>query len=154
MSEAHCEFNKNISRARHVVESAFGCVVSKFRVLASKMYLSPEKANLVVMTCVVLHNYIKRRDEDNSDDRDDDDGTHETFENVDIEGIEEEEEEASDNEAMSDYEAMSDEELQHVVVPQPAARKRITAGDRTRQLFTQYFISLPTYLLKKRTQNL
>ncbi|XP_043279284.1 protein ANTAGONIST OF LIKE HETEROCHROMATIN PROTEIN 1 [Venturia canescens] len=53
-------FNYRLSRARRVVENAFGIAASVFRVLRKPMLLQPEKAELIVMTVVSLHNFLRR----------------------------------------------------------------------------------------------
>lgn len=53
-------FNYRISRARRVVENAFGILASVFRVFRKPMLLQPEKASLITMTCVLLHNFLRR----------------------------------------------------------------------------------------------
>lgn len=53
-------FNYRLSRARRVVENAFGIISSVFRVLQKPMLLEPEKAQVIVATIVHLHNYLRR----------------------------------------------------------------------------------------------
>uniref|UniRef100_A0A1Y1MH57 Uncharacterized protein n=2 Tax=Photinus pyralis TaxID=7054 RepID=A0A1Y1MH57_PHOPY len=53
-------FNYRLSRARRVVENAFGIASSVFRVLRKPILLEPEKAQLIVMTVVCLHNFLRR----------------------------------------------------------------------------------------------
>lgn len=51
-------FNYRLSRARRVVENAFGISASVFRVLRKPMLLQPEVAQLIVMTICHLHNFL------------------------------------------------------------------------------------------------
>nr|CAI5834072.1 unnamed protein product [Callosobruchus analis]CAI5861676.1 unnamed protein product [Callosobruchus analis] len=53
-------FNYRLSRARRVVENAFGICSTVFRVLRKPLLLKPENAQLVVMACVHLHNYLRK----------------------------------------------------------------------------------------------
>lgn len=53
-------YNYRLSRARRVVENAFGIISAIFRVLRKPMLLEPEKAELVVMTIICLHNFLRK----------------------------------------------------------------------------------------------
>lgn len=53
-------FNYRLSRARRVVENAFGIMSAKFRVLRSTMILSPKSAKTIVLATVHLHNFLRR----------------------------------------------------------------------------------------------
>ena len=53
-------FNYRLSRARQVVEVAFGILANRFRVLINRLYCSTENARLVVEASVLLHNYLIR----------------------------------------------------------------------------------------------
>lgn len=53
-------FNYRLSRAREVVENAFGIISSVFRVLRKPMLLEPQKAEQIVMTIIYLHNFLRK----------------------------------------------------------------------------------------------
>lgn len=53
-------YNYRLSRARRVVENVFGILSAVFRVLRKPMLLEPSKAELVITTCVYLHNYLRK----------------------------------------------------------------------------------------------
>ena len=46
------------SRARKVVECAFGILAARWRVLHTRINLKPENVDSVVMTACILHNYL------------------------------------------------------------------------------------------------
>ncbi|CAH2006294.1 unnamed protein product [Acanthoscelides obtectus] len=54
------EFNKRLSSARVVVENTFGMMTARFRVFRMPIPLQPEKATLITMTCILLHNFLRR----------------------------------------------------------------------------------------------
>ncbi|XP_039280642.1 protein ANTAGONIST OF LIKE HETEROCHROMATIN PROTEIN 1-like [Nilaparvata lugens] len=51
-------FNYRLSRARRIVENVFGMMSSIFRVLRKPMLLDNEKAQIITLTCVHLHNFL------------------------------------------------------------------------------------------------
>lgn len=53
-------FNERLSRANSVGENAFGLMASVFRILCKPLALQPEKVDLVLKTCVLLHNFLRR----------------------------------------------------------------------------------------------
>jgi hypothetical protein len=53
--------NYRISRARRIVENAFGILANRFRCLLSTMALTPNNVTLVVKACLTLHNIMRMR---------------------------------------------------------------------------------------------
>uniref|UniRef100_A0A023F1D4 Putative nuclease harbi1-like protein n=1 Tax=Triatoma infestans TaxID=30076 RepID=A0A023F1D4_TRIIF len=51
-------FNYRLSRARRVVENAFGLISAKFRVLRKPIELPPEKVKSIVLAICALHNFL------------------------------------------------------------------------------------------------
>ncbi|KAG0710409.1 putative nuclease HARBI1 [Chionoecetes opilio] len=54
-------FNYRLSRARRVVENAFGILANRFQVLLSTMLHEADTVRLLVKTCVILHNLMRSR---------------------------------------------------------------------------------------------
>jgi len=53
-------YNYRLSRARNVVENAFGIMSSRFRILRTDINISPEKINYVISAICVLHNFLRK----------------------------------------------------------------------------------------------
>ena len=53
-------FNYRLSRARRVTENTFGIMASRFRVFHTEINLKLERTERVVLSCCVLHNFLRR----------------------------------------------------------------------------------------------
>jgi hypothetical protein len=51
-------FNYRLSRARRVVENAFGIMCNRFRVFLTTIALAPEKVQSLVLAACALHNFL------------------------------------------------------------------------------------------------
>ena len=65
-------YNYRLSRARRVVENAFGILVNRFRILTGRMQLQPNVVCDVVMACCALHNFFRTKAADASTAAEDD----------------------------------------------------------------------------------
>lgn len=59
-------FNYRLSRARRIVENAFGILSNRFRVFMTPIGLLPEKVEVITMVCCTLHNFLRSRVEAHS----------------------------------------------------------------------------------------
>jgi len=60
LTKAQRVFNYRLSRARRVVENAFGILGSRFRIFQKAISLPPQKVEKVVMAACCLHNFLMR----------------------------------------------------------------------------------------------
>ena len=59
INEKRKVFNYRLSRARRVIENAFGIMVARWRIFQTTIDARPEKVERIVLACVALHNYLK-----------------------------------------------------------------------------------------------
>ncbi|CAC5355615.1 unnamed protein product [Mytilus coruscus] len=52
-------FYYRLSRARRIVENAFGILCNRFRVLRAPILSSPDKVEKIVLCCCALHNFLR-----------------------------------------------------------------------------------------------
>lgn len=60
-------FNYRLSRARRVVENAFGILAGKFRVFRAPISLKLSTTRSIVLACVCLHNFLRERQMQNTE---------------------------------------------------------------------------------------
>ncbi|XP_067214458.1 uncharacterized protein [Linepithema humile] len=56
-------FNYRLSRARRVIENAFGILVTRWRVLRTTLALHPNNVEIIISAVVCLHNFIMKKEE-------------------------------------------------------------------------------------------
>ncbi|KAB0802358.1 hypothetical protein PPYR_04544 [Photinus pyralis] len=53
-------FNYRLSRCRRIIESTFGILANRFRVLLTPINLKPKKVELITLACIALHNFLSK----------------------------------------------------------------------------------------------
>ncbi|RCN25196.1 hypothetical protein ANCCAN_29093 [Ancylostoma caninum] len=59
--ESKRKFNSKHSGARRMIESSFGILVRRFAILQRAMQVEPDKASKIVISLIILHNLLARR---------------------------------------------------------------------------------------------
>jgi len=54
-------FNCRLSRARRIVENAFGILTSRLKIFEKNIKFAPHKTRKIVVACCHLHNYLSTR---------------------------------------------------------------------------------------------
>lgn len=58
LSHSQKIFNYRLSRARRMIESSFGILANRFRVLLNPINLKPDKVEKITLACLALHNFL------------------------------------------------------------------------------------------------
>lgn len=53
-------FNYRLSRARRIIENVFGIMSNRFRIFHTAINLRLDRIDLVVLTCCLLHNFLRK----------------------------------------------------------------------------------------------
>ena len=53
-------FNYRLSRMRRVTENAFEILINRFRAFTTRMCLDPDKATIIILATLVLHNMLRQ----------------------------------------------------------------------------------------------
>ena len=57
-------FNYRLSRARRVVENAFGILANRFGIMHATMFHHPAHLRVIIQACLMLHNLMRTRFQD------------------------------------------------------------------------------------------
>ena len=55
-----CIFNYCLTRVGRVTENTFGILTNRFRVFTTRMCLDPDKATIITLVILILHNMLRQ----------------------------------------------------------------------------------------------
>ncbi|XP_055913145.1 uncharacterized protein LOC129946823 [Eupeodes corollae] len=58
-------FNYRLSRARRVVENAFGIMAHTWRILLKRLEVGKESGHRIILSCCILHNFLRQKNHRN-----------------------------------------------------------------------------------------
>ncbi|XP_046975340.1 protein ANTAGONIST OF LIKE HETEROCHROMATIN PROTEIN 1-like [Vanessa cardui] len=53
-------YNYRLSRVRRIIENVFGIMTNRFRIFKTSIELSTDRVDVVVLTCCILHNFLRK----------------------------------------------------------------------------------------------
>lgn len=62
LSQEKQYFNTRLSSARITIETTFGILANRWRIILNNIHATPEHADIIIKSIVVLHNYLKLND--------------------------------------------------------------------------------------------
>lgn len=112
-------FNYRLSRARRVVENAFGILAARFRIFRQRISVHIDNVDKIVLACCALHNYLRTKSKN-----------YITKTCVDAENI---------NDSTFRYGDWREETTGLVSLAQISEKERNNEGNNVRNKFTTYF---------------
>lgn len=122
-------FNYRLSRARRVVENAFGILSARFRIFRRAISIDINNVDIIVLACCALHNYLSTNNRKYINKR-----------SLDIENVPESSFEPANWRKKTDNKNIEWQETHPLVSLRPLKKnQRNEQGTQVRQSFTNYF---------------